>query len=657
MKSIQAKLTITILVIFCVALATLGGINYWKARNIILDDINISMSKDALISAEFISQWIKKNQAEIAGIATAPAIQGGNKAEIAAFLANVMKDNNNFQGITYATPDGNYINSFDLTGNISQRPYFQKAIKGETAISDPLVAKENGKLIINVVVPVKTNGNVTGILSGQISLDEVIKQVASIKVGQTGYAYVVQEDGLIIMHPDKEKVMKDNVLNNQDFTQSAREVNERIARGETGSASYDFQGTKKMASFAPIQGTSWSLSLNVPMAEVTGVMSTFTITSLITTIVMLIVVGLFIAWYARRIARPIQALEKAANLISSGNLTQVRLDINSNDEIGRLGQSFEKMTENLRVLIQKIFGATNQVAASSEELTASAEQTAQAANQVAQTITDVADGAENQLKAVDDALNVTQKISAGVQQIVANTNSVAETSYQSSEAAKNGSKAVEEAISQMSHIQQTVTRSAQVVTKLGERSKEIGEIVDTISGIAGQTNLLALNAAIEAARAGEQGRGFAVVAEEVRKLAEQSQEAAKQIASLIIEVQKDTDNAVEAMTEGTKEVQIGTEVVNNAGRTFFKITELFNVVSSQIKDISSAVQQLSIGTQQIVSSVQKIDNISKETASQSQTVSAATEEQSATMEEIASSSQALAKMAEELTQAVSNFKV
>ncbi|MBP2650811.1 MAG: mcpA 6 [Firmicutes bacterium] len=657
MKSIQAKLTVTILVIFCVALGTLGGLNYWKARNIILDDVSISMSKEAQISSEFISHWIKKNQAEISGLTAAPAIQGGNKAEIAAFLANVLKDNNTFQGITYATPDGNYINSFGLTGNISQRVYFQKAIKGESTISDPIVSKEKGNMIINVAVPVKTNGNVTGILSGQISLEDTIKQVASIKVGQTGYAYVVQDDGLIIMHPDKEKVMKDNVLTNETFTKSTKAVNERIARGETGADSYDYQGIKKMAAFAPIEGTSWSLSLNVPLDEVTGVMSSFSTISLVTTIAMLVVAGLFIAWYARRIARPIQALEKAANLIAAGELTQVSLDINSNDEIGRLGHSFGKMAENLRALIQKILGATHQVAASSEELTANAEQTAQAANQVAQTITDVADGAENQLKAVDDTFKVIQQMSAGVQQIVDNTHSVAETSNQSAEAAQAGGKAVEKAIAQMSSIEQTVTRSAQVVTKLGERSKEIGQIVDTIAGIAGQTNLLALNAAIEAARAGEQGRGFAVVAEEVRKLAEQSQDAAKQIASLITEVQKDTGDAVTAMTEGTKEVQIGTEVVNDAGQTFLKITELFNKVSSQITDISSAVQQMSIGTQQIVSAVQMIDNISKEAASQSQTVSAATEEQSATMEEIASSSQALAKMAEELTEAVSEFKV
>ena len=169
--------------------------------------------------------------------------------------------------------------------------------------------------------------------------------------------------------------------------------------------------------------------------------------------------------------------------------------------------------------------------------------------------------------------------------------------------------------------------------------------------------MLALNAAIEAARAGEAGRGFAVVAEEVKKLAEQSQEAAKQINSLITEIRNDTDSAVDAMNEGTKEVRIGTEVVNNAGNSFQEIFELIGDVTNQVREISAAIEELASGSQQIVVAVRDIDAISKSTAGQTQTVSAATQEQSATMEEIAASSLAMAKMAEELTRVVNMFKV
>ena len=202
----------------------------------------------------------------------------------------------------------------------------------------------------------------------------------------------------------------------------------------------------------------------------------------------------------------------------------------------------------------------------------------------------------------------------------------------------------------MAQIEKTVDDSAQLVGKLGERSSEIGKIVDTISGIAGQTNLLALNAAVEAARAGEQGRGFAVVAEEVRKLAEQSQDAAKQIAGLINEIQVDTGKAVNAMKEGTREVKAGSEAVQDTGRTFDDIVNLVGQVSEQVNDISAAIEQMAASSQNIVTSVKHIDKISKEASAHTQTVSAATEEQLASMEEIASSSQALANLAQNLQQ-------
>ncbi|SFM08412.1 methyl-accepting chemotaxis protein [Pelosinus propionicus] len=379
---------------------------------------------------------------------------------------------------------------------------------------------------------------------------------------------------------------------------------------------------------------------------------------------LLVCVSLFVAaiaigisiFISRGISRPAKLVTQAASEITLGNLAVDDIKTQSADELGQLASSFNQMKSNLRLVIERVAHAAEQVMASSQQLTASASHSTQAAGQIAASISDMAQGAEMQLTTFTETTVAVQQMSVGIQQIADNATFVAGKSSQASETAIKGGESIEKAINQMAQIEKTVNTSAQVITKLGEQSKEIGQIVSTISGIAGQTNLLALNAAIEAARAGEQGRGFAVVAEEVRKLAEQSQEAAKRIAQLIGEIQGDTAEAVIAMTKGTAEVKIGADVVDVAGKSFQEIAQLILEVSTQIKDISSSIQQIADGSQVIVLSVKEIDALSKKTSEETQTVSAATQEQSASMEEIASSSQILSEMAQNLQEVVNKFR-
>ncbi|HWR44113.1 MAG TPA: methyl-accepting chemotaxis protein [Sporomusa sp.] len=380
---------------------------------------------------------------------------------------------------------------------------------------------------------------------------------------------------------------------------------------------------------------------------------TISITVSLLSMVISILVGFF---SARSITRPVGVLAATAGEIAAGKLNH-SIDVQYKDEIGDLQQAFKTMVQNLRDVVHNVQSNAEQVSAASEELTASAEQAAKAANQVTDSVMNVAQGAEHQLEAVNETMSVVEQMSAGIQQIAANADMVAATSAQTAQAAVGGNQAVDRAINQMTTIENAVKHSANVVAGLGERSQEIGQIIATISGIAGQTNLLALNAAIEAARAGEQGRGFAVVAEEVRKLAEQSQEATKQIAALIGKIQGDTDKAVMAMEAGTREAKAGTAVINTTGEAFRSIVSLIEQESSQIREISAAIQQMAGGSQHIVTAVREIDNVSKAASRHTQSVSAATQEQSAATEEIAASSEALAKMAEELQNTIKRFVV
>lgn len=373
-----------------------------------------------------------------------------------------------------------------------------------------------------------------------------------------------------------------------------------------------------------------------------------------------LILGVFLSLTLTKvITAPIQQVIKIINLLAEGNYSN-RPDtqlLSRSDEFGNVAMSLDNLIRNTRCLLDKVQHAVGEVSNASDELTASSEQSAQATNQVAASITEVASGAASQVNCAEQSSSVAQNMSVSVQQILATAKLAAGTAENTSIAAVGGLKTVGTAVNQMVTVEKTVLNSAKLVIKLGERSKEIGLIVETIAGIAGQTNLLALNAAIEAARAGEQGRGFAVVADEVRKLAEQAQGAAGQIAQLINEIRLETDQAVAAMNEGTREVGVGMNVVNTAGETFEQIAELIGQVLGQAKEISKDIELVANGSQQIVASIYDLTKVSREIACQSENVSAATEEQSASIEEIASSSQQLSNMAQDLKSAVNQFKI
>jgi methyl-accepting chemotaxis protein len=596
-------------------------------------------------------------------IAGHPQVIKGNTAEIGELLNSVYTaDSASYEAILMINKEAQVTatapaDAAKLVGtSFGDRQYFKDAMQsGRPVISDVVISRNTGKPIIIIAYPTKDSaGNFSGVVALCVTLDSLETLRAQVKIGETGFASVVTNvngKAIAIAHPDKSFVAEQKDLAEVSIVKATMGGQKQLMNFRAAN------GTDMIGATSIVKSTNWIATAMVPEQEVYApiISSRHKMLSIIG--VALVFVILLTWYFARKLAIRLGRMVQRVQQVSKGDFRIWEMSETSTDEIGQLGTAINVMTVDLRDLIRQVSQSAEQVAASSEQLKTGAEQSAQGASQVAVSIMEVSTGAEKQMNTVNQNVVAVERISAGIERAVANVNLVETTSDKAAVVAKNGGQAIEVAVSQMSNMENKVAHSAQVVVKLGERSKEIGQIVDTMAGIAGQTNLLALNAAIEAARAGEQGRGFAVVAEEVRKLAEQSQEAAKHIAILISEIQDDTNSAVDAMSEGTREVKIGADVVNRAGHAFSEIVLVVEQVSAQITYISTAIQEIKNDSQEIVDGVQQIDVIGRETVSQTQTVLAVTEEQSASMEEIAASSNSLSEMAQDLQRVIKRFKI
>jgi methyl-accepting chemotaxis protein len=370
----------------------------------------------------------------------------------------------------------------------------------------------------------------------------------------------------------------------------------------------------------------------------------------------LLLASAIIVWDMHRFRKAYHKWVWLLRMIGRGNLTR-RLSPKSRDEYGQIQFELNKINLGIKDMIATVQKNADSVTSSAQALSVSAEETSRAAEHIASTIQEIAGGSENQAKSMDQSASSVSQMSSGIQEIEENAKNVSRFAMQTSEVAVSGHQYVSSAITQMGTIGEAVTNLIGDVEGLGVRSEQIGEIVELITNIASQTNLLALNAAIEAARAGEHGKGFAVVAVEVRRLAEQSAEAAKQIVGLISGMQSETEQVVLRTEHATKAVNAGTEGIYAVGQAFDKISQSINDISDKIDKLLVTVLPITAGAREIASSIENVSAISDAFVGQAQTVSSATEEQTASMEEIASSSALLMHMSEDLQRVVSRFVV
>lgn len=375
-------------------------------------------------------------------------------------------------------------------------------------------------------------------------------------------------------------------------------------------------------------------------------------------LVICIVAAIILAWwFSGKLVKPIQQIDTKLKELASqeGDLT-ARLQVNSNDEIGAIATSFNKMLENLQHIINRVQKTSVEVQTASENMLEKTNTSREATVRVQSSMSNLNASIQSQTSSMEESSTAMDDMAVSVQRIANSASSVAELAVATYEHANDGNNVIQKSITQMTTIHEAVNATSEVVERLITHTKYIDTALQSISNIAEQTNLLALNASIEAARAGEQGKGFAVVADEVRKLAEQSKTAATDINQLLHQIQNDTETASSMMSQGRSEAFEGINVIREAGTSFSTIVEQVNKVSTRMQDISATAEEMAASAEEMNASLNNIASISTKVSSETAATAQSAEQKVIVMNEMTVTAGKMKQTVEELDQLVSHFK-
>ncbi|GIP38378.1 methyl-accepting chemotaxis protein [Paenibacillus sp. J31TS4] len=606
--TVKNRLIASFLVILILPCVTIGWFSYQKAKSAVIDQIMDSATENVQYVNNQITDLITSSLADMDYFAKQTSgmmTDDSGSAKIQNVLDAYKAVSSEYESVYYGMNNGLFINSpvqkmdgFDPT----KRPWYTKAMsnKGNAIVDDPIVSVGTGHVVVNIA---KASDDGLGVVGGSLDLAKLSQQVAGFTIGQKGYVTVMDKDRKYIVHP----TIAAGTENKESFVPKFYEK-------DSGTLDYVFQGLNKRAVYATNQLTGWKIVGGIEMSEISSATQGILYTTIVVIVVAILIGILLVTWIVRTITVPLQALTKTTEKIAGGDLTE-EVAIRSNDELGQLSASVNKMVVSLRELIGGIMSSSHSVAAASEQISSTTEE--------------IAGGSTTQAQAAQYMQELFSELSAAINSVAENAEEAAELAAKTTSIAQDGGIIVSKSVQSMNQVNLQMSH-------LKEDSNKIGEIIEVIDDIAEQTNLLALNAAIEAARAGEQGRGFAVVADEVRKLAERSGTATKEITLIIKGMQENTYKSVAAVSDGVHQTQ-------ETGEAFARIIEMINDTERKVGEIAAASEEQAAQSNEVMHSIESISSASQEAA--------------AAAEETAATSQSLAQLAEGLNEAVSIFKV
>lgn len=556
----------------------------------------------------------------------------------------------NASDITTDIPDYDSKPDYQITG---RGWWMQMEKQGGLTYTPPYIDAVTGGVVITICAPIYDNGTLIGSVAIDLSIANVSALMEQYKIGENGYAILIDNEGTVVYHPDTEKVM---TMKMTEEAGAVGAIANKMVAGETGIQKYTYDGESKYMGYAPIKETGWSVASIIPEEETTQGIKDFILLTIVVFAIGLVLLVVILYMIIKKTLKTVPQIVTGIESFANGTL-DVAMEVHSKDEIGKIAHTFNDLAATFRDLITTVKKSSVDLSTSSDSLVSVANESKQALGDMSQSIQEVADGASMQASDTEQAANEIYDLADQIDNVLQHTKTIFERTTSAFKLSNDGRVILKELDEQSENNHRSVTTIKMIVQEVDGRANEISSIIDMINQISEQTNLLALNASIEAARAGEAGRGFAVVAEEIRKLAEQTSGATDEIREKIVRIQDESKKAVqqtessETIVINNKEIVVKTEVIFK--EIIDNLQQLFEITEETRKDGDI----MSSKKDQIVSLIQNISAASEETSANMEEMSASTEEQLASIETLASQIERLKELAEAMEDLLTHFKI
>ncbi|KEI99605.1 chemotaxis protein [Clostridium botulinum A2B3 87] len=662
-KTMKGKMLTYFLSLFLIICIAISFMAYFMSKRMIERKASSLMSEVSRQAVQNIEARLNGTLDSIETVANMPTIKdpklGWDKKK--TILDEEIKLHGHIK-MGIVGKDGQSIQTDGTTVNIKDRNYFKETMEGKRTISEPIVSKVDGKVVIIYTVPIKNGNTIMGALTAVREGNDISNISNSIKVGESGGAYLIDSTGTVIAHKNKESVIKrENSIKDAQSNEELKPIaaiEKSMIEGKEGIGQYKYKGAEKYISYSPMKSTGWSLAIYAPKNEILKEVSEITRNIIIVSILGIGIALVCIWFISTQISNNLISMRDSLNIVTTGDLTtNVDSKIEKEkDEIGHMARALSKTVLSIGNMINSLKGSSfniddkaNNLAAISEEFTATTEN-------VSTAIQEVATGATNQAQALTEIVSMLNDFSDKINSTVNNIEEIDGMSKEIDEKANVSNKDMKELLNSIENLTKVFEDFETKIWTMESNVQKINEITNLINDIAEKTNLLALNAAIEAARAGESGKGFAVVAEEIRKLAEMSRKSSEDIYTIVNGVLEDTKDMVKSSNEVNEKLNGQRSTADEAMNSFMEISKSVTNMIPKIRNINNSANIIEKNKNEILNKSETIASISQEISASAEEISASSEEMSASSEEVANTAQSLNDMTQDMLDEMNKFK-